>query len=155
VLAALLLPACTDDRGLIDRTLDARSRALADKDLDAYFGLFSPDYVWAQPMREYRNIMRLRFKNYLSIEYQAYSRQVDLRGDLARVIQAYRFTLTDRYHQTQTLTGTDHFMMKRHGFWPFTRWLFYQGLDATAKPKAAPAPESPTPTAPPNPGGGA
>ncbi len=148
----LLLPACADDRALIDQTLDARERALNTKNLEAYFQLFSPEYVWAQPMSEYREVMRKRFANYLAIEYQAYSRTVDINGDTARVIQEYRFTLTDRYHQTQTINGTDHFLLKQQGSWPFKKWLFYQGLDVAPKPAAtpaaAPAAASPAPATP-------
>jgi len=147
----LLLSACADDRALIDRTLDARERALNTKNLDDYFALFSPDYLWAQSKDEYRAIMTKRFAHYLSVEYHPYSRQVDIDGDTARVVQEYRFTLIDRYHQTKSFNGTDHFQLKRSGFWPFRQWLFYQGLDAPAKPAATPAPGPAAPVPSPTP----
>lgn len=146
VSALALLAGCADDRALIDRTLDKREAALNNKDLEAYLGLIAPDYVKAQPNFNPRAEMQDLFGQLAGINMQAYSRNITLEGrDRARVIQEYKMVLTNPQGLSKTISGVDHFMMKRSGVWPFTRWLIYQGLDGPPK-KAAP-PDGATPAA--------
>lgn len=145
LIAAVSLPACADDRSLIDETLDARETFLNKLDIEAYLGLFSPDYRPAQTETDYRQVLQDRFKNCGAVTYQSYSRTVQIDEDVARVVQDYRISVTGNTGKTISHKGRDHFLLKRHGFGPFAQWLFYEGLDGPAR---RPQPFSATATPP-------
>jgi ketosteroid isomerase-like protein len=135
---------CADDRALIDRTLDRREAALNARDADAYAKLFAPDYVKADPNFNPRAEMQALFGKLASVHYQAFSRNVQFEDkQTARVIQQYRMVLGAADGATKTINGVDHFMMKRHGVWPFNSWLFYRGLDSAPQKPTAPAAAQP------------
>ncbi len=150
-LALLAAAACTDDRGLIDRTLDRRAVALNNKDVDGYVALLSPDYVKSDPKFDPRAYMTELFQHLAGVNFQVFSRTVTFEPDgRARVVQEYRMVLTWPDGRTQTLKGADHFMMKPHSSWPFKKWLIHEGLDSRPKP---PAETTPAPADAATPGG--
>jgi len=151
---AMLLPAlsgCADDRVRVDRTLDAREQALNAKDVDAYMTLFGEDYVAAKPGLNLRKQMQAKFDYYDSIYYESFGRNVTFEGEFARVIQEYKLVTVDKNGRTDRHDGVDHFMLRRHGTWPFAEYLFYTGLDGPAPQSQTPAP-TPTATPAPKPG---
>jgi hypothetical protein len=78
------------------------------------------------------------FAQLQAIHFQAFSRDVVFeQPDVARIVQQYRMTLTNKQGQAKTISSVDHFLMKRHGSWPFTKWLFYQGFDGKPKTQAS------------------
>ncbi len=144
IVVALSASGCADDYDGVVATLDAREAHLNNKNLEAYMALFSPEYVKADPANDIREMMTKRFAFWAAINYQSFARNVQFEGDVARVVQEYRMVLTDKRGSSQTINGADHFLLKKHGWGPFAKWLLYQGLDgAPAKKEETPAP---TPT---------
>lgn len=141
VLLVVLAAGCTNDYNGVVETLDDREEQLNNKNLDAYVALFSPEYIKADPANDIRDMMSKRFTFWAAISYQSFSRNIRLDGDIARVVQEYRMVLTDKNGYSQTFNGNDHFLLKKHGWGPFAKWLLYQGLDgAPVKKEETPAP---------------
>ncbi len=132
LLFLVILAGCAapDAVGLVEKTLDARQKALKNKDVEAYVALFHPDYVYKSGQVETITSQTVkRFQIHDSILLQTFNRRISFEqdGEIARVVQEYRI-ITQRAGKTASASGTEHFLLKRQKGLIKTRFLFFQGL---------------------------
>lgn len=117
-----------DDKALIERTLEARERAVTGQDIDFYMTLVSQDYQYkpqtSQTIREY---MEKHLSFWDTVHLQTYNRNIYIDGDLASITQDYQMSV-EKKGKTRVFDGTERFLLKKVGVLKKS-WLFVGGLD--------------------------
>ncbi|MCZ7585165.1 MAG: nuclear transport factor 2 family protein [Deltaproteobacteria bacterium] len=129
-MLALLLSSCGDPTAAVEKTLDAREKAMREKDLDAYVALFHPDYVYKEDATEtVRQNAERRFAFYKTIMMRTHNRRITFEHDgrIARVVQEFEMAVTHA-GETKRFSGTEHFLLKRESGIFGTTFLFVEGL---------------------------
>lgn len=133
VLVALAASGCgAHPELLVEKTLEARQKALASLDVEGYVTLFHPKYRYKPDSTQtIRSQTEQRFAKYKTIQLYTTNRRITFEqdGEIASVVQ--EFTLQAELLDGQVVrhADTEYFKLKRHRrFGIFTEYLFYEGL---------------------------
>lgn len=117
---------------LVEKTLDARQKALAALDVEGYVALFHPQYRYKPDSTEtIRSQTMRRFAKYRTIQLYTTNRRITFEqdGEIASVVQEFTLQAEMLDGQIVRHADTEYFKLKRHRRWGlFTEYLFYEGL---------------------------
>ena len=131
VLLLLLLAGCARDPAwLVERTLAAREKALALKDLKGYVALFHPGYRYQEGQTDtVLSWAQKKFAAHDSIGLTTSNTRITFEenGEIARVVQDFELK-AEKNGKVFRTSGTEQFLLKRKKSLLKTEYLFYQGL---------------------------
>ncbi|MCL4233761.1 MAG: hypothetical protein KJ042_04495 [Deltaproteobacteria bacterium] len=132
-LCAILASGCgAHPELLVEKTLEARQKALASLDVEGYVALFHPQYRYKPDSTQtILSQTQARFAKYRTIQLYTTNRRITFEqdGEIASVVQ--EFTLQAELLDGQIVrhSDTEYFKLKRHRRWGlFTEYLFFEGL---------------------------
>lgn len=117
---------------LVEKTLEARQKALASLDVEGYVALFHPQYRYKPDSTQtIRSQTEQRFAKYRTIQLYTTNRRItfEQNGEIASVVQEFTLQAEMLDGQIVRHADTEYFKLKRHRRWGlFTEYLFYEGL---------------------------